>query len=347
MGDYMILRMPAYCRDFRCSADKCGDNCCIGWEIDIDEKTSDYYLSAEGDFGDRLRENIQQGSPCSFVLKDERCPFLNENNLCDIILNLGEDKLCHICDNHPRYYEWFDGITEGGVGLCCEEAARLILEKGDDEGFWDREVPDEDCDSYDEGLYNFLFSAREKITAYLRDNSIPLRNAVSSVLYYSEVVQSLADNMATGEAPEIEEYTYPTVNADKGALLEIFRNLEPIDEKWIPYINELESGGKSVSLTARQEQYVRNIGVYFIWRYFMKGVFDEEILSKVRLAVISMVMVSLMFSAESEADEERCAVLAKNYSKEIEYSEENLEAVYDMTYTEAVFSPESLSSFFE
>ena len=74
---------------------------------------------------------------------------------------------------------------------------------------------------------------------------------------------------------------------------------------------------------------------------------DEEILSKVRLAVISMVMVSLMLSAESEADRERCAVLAKNYSKEIEYSEENLETVYDMTYTEAVFSPESLSSFFE
>lgn len=343
----MILRMPAYCRDFRCSAEKCSDNCCIGWEIDIDDKTADFYLNIDGSFGERLRKNIQKGSPCSFVLRNERCPFLNENNLCDIILNLGEDKLCHICDNHPRYYEWFNGITEGGVGLCCEEAARLILENGADEDFWDREIPDEECDSYDEGLYSLLLSAREKITAYLRDESIPLRKAVGSVLHYAELVQYLADNVETTEAPGIEEYTYPPVTADRIAILDIFGSLEPIDEKWLPYINNLKVNVQNVRLTAEQECYIRNIGIYFIWRYFMKGVFDEEILSKVRLAVISMVMVSLMFGAEYNADLERCAVLAKNYSKEIEYSEENLEAVYDMTYTETVFRPEALSSFFE
>lgn len=343
----MILRMPAYCRDFRCSAEKCSDNCCIGWEIDIDDKTADYYLNVGGDFGERLRKNIQKGSPCSFILQNERCPFLNENNLCDIILNLGEDKLCHICDNHPRYYEWFSGITEGGVGLCCEEAAGLILEKGDDEGFWDREIPDEDCGCYDEGLYNLLFSARERITAYLRDKNIPLRKAVSSVLHYAETIQLLADNAETEEAPEIEEYMYPPVVADSTAMLDIFGGLEPIDEKWIPYIDSLKVKKQAVRLTAEQERYIRNIGIYFIWRYFMKGVFDDEILSKVKLAVISMVMVSLMFSAEAGADADRCAVLAKNYSKETEYSEENLEAVYDMAYTEKVFSPEYLSSFFE
>lgn len=79
----------------------------------------------------------------------------------------------------------------------------------------------------------------------------------------------------------------------------------------------------------------------------MKGVFDEEILSKVKLAVISMAMVSAMFSAEAFTDIKRCAILAKNYSKEIEYSEENLEAIYDLSYTETVLSAESLSSFFE
>lgn len=343
----MILRMPAYCRDFRCSAEKCSDNCCIGWEIDIDDKTADYYLNVGGGFGDRLRGNIQKGSPCSFILRNERCPFLNENNLCDIILNLGEDKLCHICDNHPRYYEWFNGITEGGVGLCCEEAAGLILEKGADEGFWDREIPDEECGGYDDELYSLLFSAREKITAYLRDESVPLRKAVSSVLHYAELVQELADNAETETAPGIEEYTYPPVTADSGAMLGIFGRLEPIDEKWVPYINSLKANVRTVRLTAEQERYIRNIGIYFIWRYFMKGVFDEEILSKVKLAAISMVVVSLMFSAEDNADSERCAILAKNYSKEIEYSEENLEAIYDMSYTETVFSSESLSSFFE
>ena len=44
-------------------------------------------------------------------------------HLCRTILTLGEEKLCNICTEHPRYYEWFGSVKEGGIGLCCEEAA--------------------------------------------------------------------------------------------------------------------------------------------------------------------------------------------------------------------------------
>ena len=54
----MILRMPEYCSKFICTADRCTDNCCIGWEIDIDEKSLEYYESVEGDFGEKLKNNI-------------------------------------------------------------------------------------------------------------------------------------------------------------------------------------------------------------------------------------------------------------------------------------------------
>jgi len=70
-----------------------------------------------------------------FILgRDERCPFLNDNNLCDIILTLGEDYLCDICHEHPRFYIEADGEYVKGYGLCCEEAARLILFGRSDEG---------------------------------------------------------------------------------------------------------------------------------------------------------------------------------------------------------------------
>ena len=35
----MVFRVPSYYKNFRCIADKCPDNCCRGWEIDIDEDT--------------------------------------------------------------------------------------------------------------------------------------------------------------------------------------------------------------------------------------------------------------------------------------------------------------------
>ena len=140
----MILRMPEYCRNFRCIADKCKDNCCVGWEIDIDSATAEYYESVQGDFGCKLRSNIDKGKVCSFRLKGERCPFLNDSNLCEIIINLGEDKLCQICSDHPRYFEWYSHIKEGGIGLCCEEAARLIVLSED--GFSTYDVPcDDEC----------------------------------------------------------------------------------------------------------------------------------------------------------------------------------------------------------
>ena len=342
----MILRMPDYCRGFKCSADRCSDSCCIGWEIDIDEKTADYYMNVGGEFGERLKRGISKQDCFSFILENERCPFLNKQGLCDIILTLGEDKLCHICAEHPRYYEWFDGVTEGGVGLCCEEAARLILTEGGSEGYWEREVPDEDCTEYDGELYGFLFKAREKMLTLLRGD-MPLKNTVSSILCYAEEQQSRIDNGQLSEIPEIIPFDYPETQADIRAMTDIFGGLEPIDERWKPYVSQLREKAQVRGLSNQREEYIRNIGIYFLWRYFMKGVFDEEILSKVKLSVIAMAMISLMLGAEPRADLKRCAELAKNFSKETEYSEENLESLYDMTYTEQVFSSESLAGFFE
>ena len=56
-----------------------------------------------------------------------RCPFLNSNNLCDIILNMGEEHISYICTHHPRFYNYYKNHTEMGYGLCCEEAVRLLL----------------------------------------------------------------------------------------------------------------------------------------------------------------------------------------------------------------------------
>ena len=40
-----------------------------------------------------------------FVLKeDRRCPFLNQDNLCEMILTLGEDAICDVCANTPKTF---------------------------------------------------------------------------------------------------------------------------------------------------------------------------------------------------------------------------------------------------
>ena len=120
---------PDYYPLFRCIADRCRHNCCIGWEIDVDGDSLAAYDQIGGEMGEYLHKCIDRsGEMPHFILgEQERCPFLNGKNLCDLILYGGEGMLCQICTDHPRYRSFFSERTEIGVGLCCEEAARLIL----------------------------------------------------------------------------------------------------------------------------------------------------------------------------------------------------------------------------
>lgn len=345
----MITKMPMYCKSFRCIAGKCHDNCCIGWEIDIDSATADYYKSLGGSFGKKLTDNIEENEVPCFRLIDERCPFLNKNNLCDIIINLGEDKLCQICRDHPRYFEWYSDIKEGGIGLCCEEAARLIVTSGEKFSTYDMPCSESGYDGYNKNLYNMLHFARDRIIRTLESDELSLKDRIASVLSYADKIQFMADNCNYSLMPLSVISAPANPKADIRDFLQSFSLLEPIDTKWEDYLNKLIASSDDLAQILLSDNnsfdtYLKNIAVYFIWRYFLKGVFDEEILSKVRLMAVSVAMIKMMYIAEGNPDGEKCSILAKNYSKEIEYSQENLEKIYDMAYENPAFSVENILS---
>ena len=121
--------IPDYYKDFQCIADKCKDSCCIGWEIMIDSKSYKKYQNVKGEFRDRLMKGIDHEGTPAFHLDDrDRCVFLNQKNLCDIYIELGEDALCEICTQHPRFHNEYGNIRQTGLGMACEEATRLMFE---------------------------------------------------------------------------------------------------------------------------------------------------------------------------------------------------------------------------
>ena len=348
----MIIKMPSYCKNFHCIADKCKDNCCIGWEISIDASSAEYYKSVSGSFGNRLRDNITSDNEPSFILSGERCPFLNEKNLCDIIINLGEDKLCQICRDHPRYFEWFSNTKEGGIGLCCEEAARIIVADKEKFSTYETECDDVGCDDYDEELYDMLTFARDEIISTLENNNLPLKERLSVISDYAFEVQFMMDNYKFDKIPIKTNITAKKADADIKGFLKPFGKLEPIDDKWQEYLQNLvdsSEGLVEINIDNKEiDLYLKNIAVYFIWRYFLKGAYDEEILSKVLLTIISVAMIKLMYKKAvlngETLDAEKCSMLAKNYSKEIEYSEENLESICNMVYEIPAFAKENILS---
>lgn len=344
--------MPSYCKNFRCIADKCTDNCCIGWEIDIDTSSAEYYKTVNGSFGEKLKNNITESPAPSFILCGERCPFLNKQNLCDIIINLGEDKLCQICRDHPRYFEWFSNIKEGGIGLCCEEAARIIVTNKEKFSTYETACDDTGCDDYEENLYDMLIFARDEIISTLENETISLKERISLVVSYAFKIQFMMDNYQFDKTSIDSLCSAEETNCHIKDFLSSFTILEPIDDNWSAYLQKLIDSSESLNKIAidnkETDLYLKNIAVYFIWRYFLKGVYDEEILSKVVLMAISVAMIKLMYKNAALSEEslcgDICSQLAKNYSKEIEYSEENLEKIYDMVYDNPVFKKENILS---
>ena len=81
-----------------------------------------------------------------------------------------------------------------------------------------------------------------------------------------------------------------------------------------------------------------HLAVYQIFRYFLKGIDDEDILSKCRMAVVADGMIQLLHMDTWKETgtltlQERIFNI-KAYSKELEYCPENLEMLMDALWDE-------------
>ena len=220
---------------FACLADACKHSCCVDWEIDIDEDSWDYYDTVEGPFGDRLRACRQTGEDRSFILRpDGRCPFLNDNGLCDLITELGEESLCEVCTEYPRFTVEYRDVREKSLSVSCEEAGRLLFEHTEpvrmveqefeeylayegencelldsDGDFSDAkddyelqdDVPDEDEPS--EELCEFLQTARQNVITLVQDRRYPISDRLSAGLIYARRVQDVLNNWQGEAVPEL------------------------------------------------------------------------------------------------------------------------------------------------
>ena len=220
----MLLRTPDFYDHFLCIGDSCKDCCCIGWELDIDDDTFEYYKSVPGPFGDRLRGCMSaarkvspdapgddslfgdDGGSTMYRLKiDGRCPFLNSKNLCEIVLNLGPQALCQICSEYPRYSFEFDGAVEKSLTISCEEAGRLMFLSDVPIGFVETEaggwMPSDgpEADAYspendpDEEIFRTISLIRSASIRILENRRIDLADRIGHFLALCTEAQRALD----------------------------------------------------------------------------------------------------------------------------------------------------------
>ncbi len=351
----MKLTKPLFYDKFVCTADKCSDNCCIGWEIDIDKAAMERFSAAEGEFGDRLRSAIRAEGDCPVFAfgAGERCALLRDDGLCELILNMGEGSLCDICALHPRFFEWYNDEKDAGLGLCCEEVCRLMFADSEPLRFTECEIDEEWEETCDPDLYQYLKVARTQLIAILQDRQYDLGIRLSIAAAYTAELQELLDN-GSSEYPS----TYmsaPSHGWHDGtipALEKLHCDMESINSEWDDALSRLISESERISselpafLSANTAEMWRyeHIAVYLVYRYFLKSVFDGEVVSKLGFVLTSLIMIMRMdclkYLEKGEIAEWDRIVDIKLYSKQAEYSDDNRELVYD-----AIWERDSLSIF--
>ncbi|MEG1585151.1 MAG: flagellin lysine-N-methylase, partial [Anaerovorax sp.] len=133
----MQIKQPQYFEKFHCIGGTCEDNCCIGWDVEIDQRTYKKYRRVKDRslsllFREKIFENpdpynVQIDYALVELGKGNRCPFLNDKNLCKIQGKIGEEYLSNVCATYPRMANEVDGIIEYSATVSCPEAAKLIL----------------------------------------------------------------------------------------------------------------------------------------------------------------------------------------------------------------------------
>ncbi len=308
-GTHMQQVIPSYYEHFRCIGGACQHNCCIGWEIDIDDETAARYRQVNGTLGCRLQKHIaiEDGVP-HFVLDDnERCPFLNQHNLCDIILELGEEALCNICTDHPRFRNELPGRVEIGLGLCCEEAARLILGEHEPTTLIGNTAIDDD-----------ILILRDEVIAILQDRSHTIPQRVEAML------------ARCGAA-------LPPARPDEWA--SFLLTLEQLEPSWTTRSEQLRDSFANADLTAfdaymvdRQTEYEQLL-VYFVYRHLANAADADGVAARAAFAALGYTLIralgAVQWSESGRFTFEDQVELARQFSAEIEYSDENLYILLD------------------
>lgn len=315
--------VPNYYTRFSCIAAACRHTCCVGWEIDVDREALVRYASVGGDMGRRLAMCIDREAdpPCFRLTPDERCPFLNQNGLCDLITELGEDSLCQICSDHPRFRNVLHDRVELGLGLCCEAAAKLILsqtepfsvvELSPDKAVRER-YAHEEMRELDETAAELL-ERREHLLTILRDRSMPLSDRIRHIFHHSDVDLSESTANAFKSFPQI------------GAIL---RDMERLDPAWDTCLDALETLTEDPLCELDRETTVayENLVCYFLYRYMTADAtfWPDAHRTRAAFAVLCTVIIHAIHRAVGGKDLDSLCEIARMFSSEIEYSEENLE----------------------
>lgn len=297
----MKIVKPTFYKNFKCIAGDCPDSCCQGWEVDADSDSLEYYKTLDNSL--EIKKRID-----SVLSKDEfdntiftlapkkRCPFLNDENLCDMHIAIGGEHTPYTCRTFPRFIYDFGATREIGISFSCPVASDMMYntESFDFETDINSDLPT--LNDIDAEKYFLLYKGRAEAYKIAKDKNKSIRERLNDLLDLGVLLQ---------------EKIFPyDEGGDDIAFFDVFKNPELINPEWKEKVENFSL--KQVSDTQSNE----NILMYFLYKYLMQAVYDDDALSKIKMAVLG-VLINTYFGEDSWT--------VHLWSKETEHSQYNMD----------------------
>ncbi len=335
---------PDFYREFKCIANRCEDSCCKDWDIDVDSETEKFYNTVNSPLGDKIRSLTYTDEYGERVFKssDGRCPFWNDDMLCDIYIGLGEEHLSRTCANFPRVKIDFGDFRENILSFACPEAARFML-KSDRSSYADFGGDYElESSEYDEDNMSFLLKARNRSVELLTNEDEPFAYRLADCLEFNAQVQSLLD----GNEPS----PLADGNADGGTefIFDMHKDFEIMSDTWKQALTKTAVRADELKISADFERDFEKFALYYIYRYYLESVNSNDVMYSVKRIVCAYLVTGKMDAlfAEKGYPLSRMRILQR-YSKEVEHSYDNTEALNAEFDRDSRFEAENLIALLE
>ena len=253
--------IPKYMLTFKCIGSACTDTCCAGWDINIDEDTYKKYTNCTGELKKivqgKFRENKNSDDYLNrgfMILKEHnKCPFLNDNLLCDIHGGVGEENLCITCKRFPRVYNIIDDIYEkSGLASCPEICTKAFLNKDKMEFIEIEESVDESAIEIRRIIDTEVFQESDSLIQYFWDIRVNSINIMQNRNFSIEERLSILKYFYN----KIEEY----YNEKDFDLLEEFLDEYSEGNIYLDYLKTLDlNEGNEFYLSLVDEELIKNI----------------------------------------------------------------------------------------
>lgn len=174
-------------------------------------------------------------------------------------------------------------------------------------------------------IYNLLTEKREEFFTILDNKNFDLKMKLSAVLFSAAEFQSDIDkvDMLGGDS-----------SVEFSECINVLEKMEYISDKRKERLISLSEEKAIYHNSEKFAEDIVRLFKYYLMRYMMTACFDLDLLTKVKYGIFACIITERLYDSVPELGFDERVRILYGYSKEVEYSQINLDILDDAMYND-------------